>query len=236
MLEAQPIRSFRLDKVMQNEASGMYANRHAGNFQVPICFAAGTAIQTPRGEVPVEQLGIGDMVCTLDNGPKPIRWISGQYLGPAELAARPGACPILLPAGFQGARRPVLVSPQHAILIGQDWLVRARHLCDMPGSGVRAARGKRHVVYIHLLLDSHEILLADGLPAESLWPGPQAMATLHLSLRVALGGTPRGAQAFTTSAAGALGPYGLPARRYARWSDLEGVSGRRRPRARAAGG
>lgn len=37
-----------------------------------ICFAAGTLILTPRGEVPIEMLAVGDLLVTRDNGPQPL--------------------------------------------------------------------------------------------------------------------------------------------------------------------
>ncbi len=223
VLTAQPIRSFTLESIAWNENVGLWFDRHPGDFKAPVCFAAGTRILTPRGEVPVGQLRVGDRVCTLDNGPMPIRWIGSQRLGPGDLAARPKSRPILLPAGFLGARRPVLVSPQHAILVGKDWLVRARHLCHLPGSGVRVAHGKRGIVYVHLLLDSHQILLADGLPAESLWPGPQAMASLPFAVRLALGGGAAGHLRSGGRSGHVPGPFAAPARHLARRKHLRNL-------------
>src|SRR5258708_6202490 len=41
------------------------------------CFLRGTRIETPCGEVPVEDLPIGALVETL-NGPLPVKWIGRQ--------------------------------------------------------------------------------------------------------------------------------------------------------------
>ena len=39
------------------------------------CFAEGSRLRTPGGEIRVERLSVGDMVDTLDHGPQAIRWI-----------------------------------------------------------------------------------------------------------------------------------------------------------------
>lgn len=145
------------------------------------CFTAGTLIATPRGEVPAERLRPGDSVLTLDRGAQPVRWTGRRELGPRHLLANPGHRPVLIPAGTLGNHAPLLVSPLHGMLMGpragvsDACLVRARHLAEAPGP-VRIAAGKRRVTYVHLMLDRHEILFANGAPTESFYPGPQALA------------------------------------------------------------
>ena len=59
----------------QIDVDGLIANATAGNnsLAVFVCFAKGTWITTPSGQVPIEKLAAGDMVVTMDHGPQPIR-------------------------------------------------------------------------------------------------------------------------------------------------------------------
>ncbi len=149
-----------------------------------VCFTSGTAIRTPRGDVLIDELRVGDLVTTLDNGPQRIRWIGQRKLGRATLQANPHLRPILIRRGVLGAERDFLVSPQHGLLVGRggDRLVRAKHLVkNMPG--VRIAHGKRAVTYIHLLFDAHQIVLSESTPSESFYPGPMALQMMNAAPR-----------------------------------------------------
>ncbi|MEM9032167.1 MAG: Hint domain-containing protein, partial [Pseudomonadota bacterium] len=145
-----------------------------------VCFAAGTAIRTPRGDVLIDDLRVGDLVSTLDNGPQRIRWIGRRRVSRAELAANPKLLPVRVRRGLLGAERDLLVSRQHCLLMRQDTLVRAIHLARMPDSGIRVVRDCREIEYIHLMFDAHEIIRAEGVPAESFYPGPCALNALSI--------------------------------------------------------
>lgn len=148
-----------------------------------VCFTSGTAIRTPTGPVLIDNLSIGDLVCTMDNGPQPIRWIGRRTVNKAELAAQPDICPILIKRGILGVERDLLVSPQHGMLIdGGKQLARARHLAETT-RGIRVARGKRSVTYIHLMFDTHQIIFAEDVPSESFYPGPMALRMLSNAAR-----------------------------------------------------
>ena len=147
--------------------------------QVP-CFVAGTLIRTPRGEVPVEALGPGDLVDTLDDGPQPIRWA-----GRRTVAAEGDMAPVRIAGGTYGPHRMIEVSPQHRVLIRSveaelmfgsgEVLVKAKDLVD--GAAVRRREGG-DVTYVHLLFDRHQVLWSEGLPTESFLPGPQTAHVL----------------------------------------------------------
>ena len=152
-----------------------------------VCFTSGTAIQTPLGDVLIDELRVGDLVTTLDNGPQRIRWIGRRRLDKSALQANPNMRPILVQRGVLGAERDLLVSPQHGLLIGRrgNQLVRAKHLAQaMPG--VRIAHGKRSVTYIHLMFDAHQIILSENAPSESFYPGPMALRMMESGPRAEL--------------------------------------------------
>ena len=165
-----------LEGVTPAEMTGAQNLNAAG---VP-CFTEGTLIRTPKGEVPVETLEPGDMVETRDAGPQAILWTGRRILGPRELMAAPNARPVLIPQGLLGNHAPLLVSPQHGMVLGAaqgldaEALVRAKHLAEAAGP-VRVAHGKRRVSYHHLMFDRHQIVFANGAPSESFYPGPQTL-------------------------------------------------------------
>ena len=57
------------------DVDGLFANSNpnGGTLANLLCFAQGTWITTPNGQVPIEELAAGDMVVTMDHGPQPIR-------------------------------------------------------------------------------------------------------------------------------------------------------------------
>lgn len=55
-----------------------YFNTGGTDLNSPVCFAAGTLIDTPQGAKPIETLRIGDEVLTKDSGAQKIVWIGTQ--------------------------------------------------------------------------------------------------------------------------------------------------------------
>ena len=156
--------------------------------RVVVCFTPGTRIATAKGARAIENLKIGDLVHTRDQGLQAIRWIGARSLRGAELLADPSLQPIRIGKGALGRGLPqkdMLVSRQHRmlqsdpraeLLFGEDEvLVRAQHLTRLPG--IRAER-LTEVTYIHILFDQHELVLADGAWSESFQPGARSIGGL----------------------------------------------------------
>lgn len=150
-----------------------------------LCFAAGTLILTDKGPRPVEALCPGDHVQTYDHGLQPLRWIGRRRVMARDRMAPVGFCP-----GAIGNRRPLLVSPQHRVLI-QGWraelhfgesevlvpalaLVNGDTICRRPMDSVD---------YVHLLFDRHEIVWSEGALTESFHPGAYGLSVLDQAAR-----------------------------------------------------
>lgn len=126
------------------------------------CFCEGTSILTGSGEKPVETLRPGDVIRTKKGRLARVRWIGQRTVRVTEATA-----PICISADALRPgvpRRDVLLSPDHAVLI-DDVLIPARKLLN--GATIRRDRRRMTVTYVHVELDRHGILFADGLPAES---------------------------------------------------------------------
>ena len=135
------------------------------------CFAAGTRILTDRGEVPVETLRSGDMVVTLGLGGAwlaPVRWIGRRRVHTGRHPHPASVCPVRVCAGALGPGVPwrdLVISPDHALYL-DGILVPAVALLDGETIRQETPAGGR-IDYFHVELDRHDVLVADGAPAES---------------------------------------------------------------------
>ena len=134
------------------------------------CFVAGTRVLTVTGERTVESLMQGDIVLTLEDRElvaQPVRWVGQRRI---DLTAHPRpatVAPVRIRRGAFGVNMPhadLLVSPDHAVFVDGK-LICARQLIN--GTTICAEKGWTAVEYFHVELDTHAILFAEGLPAES---------------------------------------------------------------------
>jgi hypothetical protein len=152
------------------DTAGIAIADDGGVVEVIPCFVAGTRIATPAGEVPVERIAAGDWITTV--GPRgaaarPVVWTGRRVVVLSQVADPGEVTPIRIRAGAFAPgvpRRDVLVSPHHAVMFGAQ-LFEAGSLVN--GGTIRHDRTSPCVTYHHLELDEHDLLLAEGLPAES---------------------------------------------------------------------
>ena len=140
----------------------------AGGAEVSLaCFRSGTRIRTERGEVVVEQLLIGDRVDALLGGvPAPIVWIGHRIVDCRNHPDPKQVWPVLIRAGAFGLGLPcrdLFLSPDHAVFV-DDVLIPVKHLIN--GKTIDQV-SMDEVTYYHVELPQHDVLLAEGLPAES---------------------------------------------------------------------
>ncbi len=131
-----------------------------------LCFLAGTMIDTPGGEMPVERLAIGDLVTT-HVGPRAVKWLGRRAYGRRFVADKPMAAPVCIAAGALGTdspRRDLCVSPGHGVLV-EGQLVPAWRLIN--GVSITQPVPVADVFYTHIELQDHAVVYAEGTPAET---------------------------------------------------------------------
>ncbi|MBY0260554.1 Hint domain-containing protein, partial [Methylobacterium sp.] len=157
----------------QSNANNLVADDTNGStdvFEADVaCYVTGTRIRTDVGEVAVEDLRVGDCVLTAAGAYRPIRWIGSRAMAPRR-HPRPGqAQPVRIRAGALGENKPardLCVSPGHALCLDMLGEVLVPAVALVNGSTI-VQEDVAHVTYWHVELDGHDILLAEGLPAES---------------------------------------------------------------------
>ena len=160
------------------------------------CFARRTRIATTRGEVSVEDLRVGHCALTAAGDARPIVWIGDRVVDCRRHPHPELVWPVRIRPGAFGAGEPqrdLWLSPDHAVYVGTAF----PHPGPLPkGEGAGAAfplplgEGQGEggalipvkylingasivqepvdtVHYFHVQFSCHDILLAEGLPAES---------------------------------------------------------------------
>ncbi len=134
------------------------------------CYAAGTAILTPKGEAPVETIRPGDVVMTCDAGrlvPQTVIWTGLREIDLARHPNPASAAPIRFLQGALGENKPhrdLFLSPDHCLFI-DGGLIPAKLLVN--GMTIVRDLSLPMVSYHHIELDRHAVLIAEGVPAES---------------------------------------------------------------------
>ena len=136
-----------------------------------VSFSRGTHITLTSGEQSrIEELNVGDRVLTRDDGPQKVQWI-----GENTVRAVGEFAPICIKAGTLNNDNDLIVSPDHRLFIYQrsdelgagraELSVKVRYLLNDDTVFTQAGG---YVDYFQLLFDSHEIIYAEGIAAESM--------------------------------------------------------------------
>ena len=139
----------------------------SGGTRLTVCFLRGTRVATPNGEQAVEDLRAGDLVATRCEGAtvfQPVRWLGG---GRMNTARQIEDYPVCIRAGAFAdnvPHRDLLVTSEHCLFV-EGKLIPARMLVN--GRSITVDTSIANYEYFHVELETHAILLAEGLEAES---------------------------------------------------------------------
>lgn len=133
------------------------------------CFLKGTHIATPEGEKTVESLVAGDKVITASGGVATVKWLGHRTLYKSRIPAKDAvrAFPILIKKDAIADNVPhadLIVSPGHHLEFNGA-LVPAMMLVN--GQTIVQQFERRSFEYFHVELEQFDIILAEGVPAES---------------------------------------------------------------------
>lgn len=135
-----------------------------------MCFLSGTHLLTSDGEIPIEKLKIADPVVTESGATRSVRWIGRLTIDRADDGHWPDSSePVRIATDAFGPRIPhrdLYLSRAHmvylhGVLLPVGDLINGRTVAP---ANVDADR----LSYFHIEFDTHDIVLADGAPCESL--------------------------------------------------------------------
>jgi hypothetical protein len=131
------------------------------------CYCRGTLILTEAGEAAVEDLASGDRVISISGAARPIKWIGRRSYSGRFAVGQKHILPVCIAAGALAdgvPRRDLWVSPNHALYL-EDVLIEARDLVN--GVSIVQAERVDAIQYFHIELNGHDVIVAEGAPAES---------------------------------------------------------------------
>ncbi|WP_421904701.1 Hint domain-containing protein [Mameliella sp.] len=136
--------------------------------QIPACFAEGTGIAAPEGVRAVEALRIGDRILTADGRTVAVKWIGRQTV--VKWSGVGHVQPVVIRAGALGENVPfadLTVTADHGMVldghvINASALVNGGSIDWVPAADLPAT----FTVY-HVETEAHDVILANGAPAET---------------------------------------------------------------------
>ena len=146
----------------------------------PVCYLRGTRLRTTKTGRSVEDLKIGERVVILsgDSKPskpskpvsKPIKWIGRQRFEKSNEHWPANLEPVRICRFALDGRTPhrdLYLSPNHAVYIN-GVLVPAKYLINGTSIVQAMPEGVEEIEYFHIELETHEVIFAEGVAAETL--------------------------------------------------------------------
>ena len=133
------------------------------------CFLAGTMISTPTGEVPVETLSNGDEILTASGKAVAVKWL-GQQTIHNNMFTSPARAPVCISSGALGDGLPhsdLFLTAEHGLIL-DGLVINAGAMIN--GETIRTvskAEMPEVFVYYHVETENHDVILANGAPAET---------------------------------------------------------------------
>ena len=135
------------------------------------CFLKGTKILTAEGERKIEDLAIGDLLPTMFGGLRPVQWI-GRYPIKKSDPSKPwakNALPVRIARSALAPNVPhadLYVTAAHSLLI--DGVLVPAELLINGTTITRHEPESDEMEFFHIKLESHDVVYAEGVPAETL--------------------------------------------------------------------
>ena len=129
------------------------------------CFLEGTLIETPSGEVAIQELRVGDLITATDGRNIPVKWVGRQTR--LNLFRGEGARPVRVAAGALGDGLPhtdLVLTPEHALII-DGLAVNAGALVN--GASITFDPAPERATYYHIETENHDVILANGAQVET---------------------------------------------------------------------
>ena len=148
----------------KHHPGGEHGKGRHGEDETP-CFCRGTLILTPAGEVPVEALRIGDRVVTLSGDERPIIWTGRGTRSVAKSGSSARPLIVRRDALADGVpSRDLRLTRGHSLYL-DGMLIPVEYLAN--GRSIVWDDEAESVEFYHFELPLHDVVYADGAPAES---------------------------------------------------------------------
>jgi Hint domain len=156
-------------RICFNIPTGGDGSNHSGSGN---CFLKGTKILTAEGERKIEDLAIGDLLPTGSGALRPVQWIGSYSLKKSDLSKAwvKDALPVRIARSALAPNVPhadLYVTAAHSLLI--DGVLVPAELLINGATITRSEPESDELEFFHIKLESHDVVYAEGVPAETLF-------------------------------------------------------------------